>query len=146
MTQPNDTTPVFITTENIDNAAGTTALLLTSAAQQAVLPRRLEEGVYGVLNPEGGVDITETPGYTQRREQAWLRARSDRPEFVHRSPVLLDVDSFVDYLARNTMGSTVEVNSAKSACGNSFPSMCDHSAHSRDTFSSRVAVCCRSPS
>lgn len=104
MTQPNDTTPVFITTDNIDNAAGTTALLLTSAAQQAVLPRRLEEGVYGVLNPEGGIDITETPGYTQQREEAWLRARSDRPEFVHRSPALLDVDSFVDYLTRNTTG------------------------------------------
>ena len=110
MTQPNGTTPVFITTDNIDNAAGTTALLLTSAAQQAVLPRKLEEGVYGVLNPEGGVDITETPGYTQHREEAWLRARSDRPEFVHRSPVLLDVDSFVDYLARNTTGSTAEVD------------------------------------
>ena len=95
---------MLITTDNIDTADGTTALLLTSTAQQAVLPRRLEEGVYGVLNPEGGVDITETPGYTQRREEAWLRARSDRPEFVHRSPALLDVDSFVDYLTRNTTG------------------------------------------
>ena len=104
MTQPNDTKPVFITTDNIDNAEGTTALLLTSTAQQAVMPRNLAEGVYGVLNPEGGVDITETPSYAQQRKHDWEQARSDRPEFVHRSPALLDIDSFVDYLTRNTTG------------------------------------------
>lgn len=104
-----NTAPLTVPLDALSNGDDVTALLLTSTAQQAVLPRKLEEGVYGVLNPEGGVDITETPGYTQQREEAWLRARSDRPEFVHRSPVLLDVDSFVDYLARNTTGSTAEV-------------------------------------
>lgn len=103
-TETPNTAAVAFPFDALSNGDDVTPLLLTSTAQQAVMPRKLAEGVYGVLNPEGGVDITETPGYAQQRKHDWEQARSDRPEFVHRSPALLDVDSFVDYLTRNTTG------------------------------------------
>ena len=99
MTQPNDTAILDGIVEAIDDRG---YALLTATSQQAVLPRKLDEGVYAVLNDDGGIDIRETDGYTQQREHDWERARADKPEFVHRSPILLDVDSFIDYVAHNT--------------------------------------------
>lgn len=80
-----------------------TSQLLAFTSQQAVMPRHLDEGIYAILNADGGTAVVETPGYTQQREHEWAQARSGRPEFVDRDPVLLDVDSFIDYLAENTL-------------------------------------------
>jgi len=77
---------------------------LVAVAQQAVLPRQLDEGVYAILDAEGGIQVRETDGYAQKRKHEWEQARSDKPEFVHRSVTLLDVDSFIAYLATNTFG------------------------------------------
>jgi hypothetical protein len=74
--------------------------LLTLTAQQAVLPRKLEEGVYALLGADGAVTIRETDGYAQKRRHDWERAHDDRPEFVHRNVTVLDVPSFLDYLGR----------------------------------------------
>lgn len=82
--------------------------LLTMTAQQAVLPRRLEEGVYAILDADGGIQIRETDGYTQRREHEWEQARSDQPEFIHRNVSVLDIESFVDYVAHNTKSTSFE--------------------------------------
>lgn len=97
--QPNDTAILDAIPEPVDERGYG---LLVATAQQAVLPRNLDEGVYAILDAEGGILIRETDGYAQQREHDWERARSDMPEFVHRNPVLLDVDSFIDYLARQT--------------------------------------------
>lgn len=101
--QPNDTqellvemSPEMILRQGVDPS------LLTLTAQQAVLPRSLDEGVYGVLDADGAIQVVETPGYRQQRKHDWEWAHSDRPEFIRRNVTLLDVDSFVDYLARNT--------------------------------------------
>lgn len=97
--QPNNTSVFNVTPEDLDERGYG---LLATAAQQAVLPRHLDEGVYAILNPDGGIDIRETDGYRIHREHDWERARADTVEFVHRQVTLLDVDSFIDYLARNT--------------------------------------------
>jgi hypothetical protein len=106
MTQPNDTEVL----EGIAEAADERGYaLLTVTAQQAVLPRKLEEGVYAILDAEGGIQVRETDGYAQQRIYDWGRARADTVEFVHRNVTLLDVDSFIDYLARNTKDEPVKV-------------------------------------
>lgn len=110
MTQPDNTAILDAMSDPIDENGHA---LLVAAAQQAVLPRKLEEGVYAILDAEGGIQIHETDGYAQQRKHDWERAHADQPEFVHRSPVLLDVDSFIDYLRRNTAStSEAEVNDA----------------------------------
>ncbi|QXT62740.1 DUF2303 family protein [Tessaracoccus palaemonis] len=77
--------------------------LLAITAQQAVMPREIDEGVFAILNADGGVEIIETPGYKKQREHDWHRAHTaDTPEFLHRQVTVLDVDSLVDYLAHNT--------------------------------------------
>ena len=83
--------------------------LLTMTAQQAVLPRKLEEGIYAILDADGAIQIRETEGYAREQLHDWAQARSERPEFVHRSPVLLDVDSFLAYLTANTDSAEGEV-------------------------------------
>ena len=98
-TQPNDTA---VQTDMVLDDRG--YALLTVTAQQAVLPRKLDEGIYATLNEEGGIEVGETIGYRLQREHDWERARADKPEFVHRAPTLLDVDSFIDYLSHNTSG------------------------------------------
>ncbi len=90
----------MIPPEGFDDERGYGLLAVT--AQRAVMPRRLEEGIYAVLDADGAVQVVETSGYKAQRKHDWMQARSDRPEFVHRAVELLDVCSFVDYLARNT--------------------------------------------
>ena len=97
--QPNNTSVFNVTPEDLDERGYG---LLTAAAQQAVLPRHLDEGVYAILNADGGIEIRETDGYRIQREHDWARARADTVEFVHRNVTLLNVPSFIDYLARNT--------------------------------------------
>jgi uncharacterized protein YfdQ (DUF2303 family) len=98
--QPDHTSEAFI--NGVDGNEGITAAMLTLTAQQAVLPRQLEEGIYSILDADGAVQIVETKGYAQERKHAWNQAHSDTPEFVHRQVTLLDVGSFIDYLAHNT--------------------------------------------
>lgn len=98
-TQPNNTAPLaeILPRDTIldHDASG----LLALTAQQAVLPRQLEDGkLYAVLDADGAVQLLETPGYTDRHTDA----RADAPRDITRSVTLLDVYSFVDYLARNT--------------------------------------------
>lgn len=77
--------------------------LLAVTAQQAVMPREINEGVFAILNADGGVEIVETPGYKRQREHNWHRAHdADTPEFIHRQVTVLDSDSLVNYLVRNT--------------------------------------------
>lgn len=104
--QPNDTEAVFADTLPDDERG---YALLTATAQQAVLPRQLDEGVYAVLAADGGVEIRETDGYRIQREHDWERARADTVEFVHRNVTLLNVPSFIDYLARNTRDNPTDV-------------------------------------
>lgn len=103
--QPNNTAILDGIVEPADSRG---YALLTATAQQAVLPRKLDEGVYAILDAGGGIQVCETDGYRIERKFEWERARSDKPEFVHRSPTLLDVDSFIDYLARQTDGDSDE--------------------------------------
>lgn len=86
-----------------DNGYG----LLAITAQQAVLPRHLDEGIYAIQNADGGIEVVETKGYKQQREHDWHRMIDDTPEFIHRSVVVRDVDSLIDYLARNTEGEDI---------------------------------------
>ena len=104
--QPNDTAAISNLADAIDDRG---YALLTATAQQAVLPRKLDEGIYAILEADG-IKIHETTGYTQQREFEWKWAHSDSPEFIHRGVTLLDVESFIDYLERNTatIGSTSE--------------------------------------
>ncbi len=97
--QPTNTSVFNVTPEDLDERGYG---LLAQTAQQAVLPRHLDEGVYAILNADGGIEIRETDGYRIRREHDWERARADTVEFVHRNVTLLNVPSFIDYLARNT--------------------------------------------
>ena len=95
MTQPNDTATIELATFEDPTSA------LAQLAQQAVLPRQLEDGkLYAVLDADGAVRVIETPGFTDRRTDE----RANGPRQIARSVTLLDVDSFVDYLARNTSG------------------------------------------
>lgn len=100
-TQPEHTS-VLPLEESIDTGIAPAAAILTMTAQQAVLPRALGEGIYAILDADGAVQIVETTGYKQQRKHAWNLAHADRPEFVHRQVTLLDVDSFIDYIAHNT--------------------------------------------
>lgn len=100
--QPNDTAALEALADPIDTRG---YALLTATAQQAVLPRKLDEGIYATLGADGGIVIEETYGYTQKRKHDWDQAHSDRPEFIHRAVTLLDVASFIDYLDRNTTDS-----------------------------------------
>jgi uncharacterized protein YfdQ (DUF2303 family) len=83
--------------------------LLAVTAQQAVMPRKLDEGVFAIRDANGGIKIVETDGYKEKREHDWQRAHSDVPEFVHRQVTVLDVDSLVNYLFRNTNSDELEV-------------------------------------
>ena len=105
MTQPNDTTAARITSEILEHSADPTPPLLVAISQQAVLPRKLDEGVYGVLDADGAVQIVETPGYKAKREDDYADAHASEPLTLARAVTTLDVASFVDYLARNTDGS-----------------------------------------
>ena len=62
-TQPTNTDPVQVRPSELDSRGYG---LLTATAQQAVLPRRLEEGVYGIRRADGDIEIVETPGYTDQ--------------------------------------------------------------------------------
>lgn len=84
------------------------AAVVAQLAQQAVLPRPLDDGkLYAVLSG-GDIELLETPGYTDRHEDE----RAERPREVKRNVTVLDVESFLDYLTRYgtdpAIGATVD--------------------------------------
>lgn len=101
------TDPTTIDLNDISDQAETSAIV-AALAQQAALPKALDEGIYAILDADGAVQIVETAGYEQQREHDWAQAHSDRPEFIHRAVTLLDVDSFIDYLTANTFENAPE--------------------------------------
>lgn len=107
-TQPTNTDVSYVAV-TADHGDKNGYALLTATAQQAVLPRRLEEGVYGIRQADGGIEIVETPGYQQDREHDWAVIHAPVPEHVESSATVLDVSSFIDYLARRTVGAPDEV-------------------------------------
>lgn len=102
MTQPNHTDPILIHHDAIDQAEDATPALLVRTAQQAVLPRKLDEGVYAVLTADGAVQIVETPGYADRRVRDWTQENADSPADVHRQTIVYDVESLINYLYDHT--------------------------------------------
>lgn len=75
------------------------AMVVAALAQQATAPVEVTDGkLYATLDAAGNVQIVPTPGYTDQHDDE----RADRPRQVKRTVTLLDVDSFTDYLARNT--------------------------------------------
>lgn len=112
MTTTNDTDALLPAADFGESSE--TAPLLAMLAQQAAMPRKLEEGVYAILDAEGGVQVVETDGYAQQRTHDWKQAHDGRPEFVHRTVTLLDADSFVDYLRRNSESATGPDDAAES--------------------------------
>ena len=106
MAQPLDTTIVDLGVYEDSTAA------VAQLAQQAVLPRQLEDGkLYAVLDAEGAVRLLETPGFTDRHGDE----RADSPREIVRAVTLLDVHSFIDYLARNTFPAGVDTEEALEA-------------------------------
>ena len=91
-------------TEACVDSKDTAPALIAALAQQATTPWKLDEGIYGVLTSEGDVQIVETIGYEQQRIALWAAAHNAEPEFVDREVVLVDAESFTNYLARNTTG------------------------------------------
>ena len=80
-------------------ADGATAMVVATLAQQAALPRILEDGhLYAVLDADGAIQLLETPGYLDKHADE----RADTPRQIVRGVTLLDVDSLADYLAHNT--------------------------------------------
>jgi len=69
---------------------------IITAAREAMVPHRLDDGqVYATL-VDGSLQLLETPGFTDRHADS----RADKPRRTVRKVTLLDVDSFVDYLFR----------------------------------------------
>ena len=98
MNQPTDTHKAIIKADAIDQATDATAALLVHVAQQAVLPRRLDEGVHAILTPDGGISIVETPGHQQDREHQWAVDHAEAPDHIHRTVTVLDPVSLVSYI------------------------------------------------
>ncbi|NNG20521.1 DUF2303 family protein [Naumannella sp. ID2617S] len=77
----------------------TDALVLAQTAQQAVLPRRLDDGeLYAVLRGDR-IELLPTPGYVDRHDDE----RAESPRLVHRRVTVTDAASLLNYLARNTL-------------------------------------------
>lgn len=76
--------------------------LIAFLAQGAILPRKLDEGVYAIKHESGGIDVVETPGYRQEREHDWKELHAERPEQIYADRTVRDVPSFLAYLAANT--------------------------------------------
>ncbi|OYO16610.1 hypothetical protein CGZ93_17775 [Enemella dayhoffiae] len=92
----NNTDTIY--TQTPVDAEPQTAMVLTQTAQQAVLPRRLEDGgLYAVLRGDR-IELIETPGYADRHADE----RADAPRMVHRQVTVTTAQSLLDHLARNT--------------------------------------------
>ena len=76
----------------------TTALVLAETAQQAVLPRKVEDGAVYAILVDGNVELVTTPGYDDRREDD----RANKPRTLARAVTVADAGSLIDYLAAHT--------------------------------------------
>lgn len=75
---------------------GSTAMVVAALAQQAVGAQPLDAfGVYAALNPEGGIELLETPGARMEREDS-LR---EGPRRIKRTSAVADVPSLLDVIA-----------------------------------------------
>ena len=103
-----------ITLDTFENfTADDPSAVVATLAQQAALPRPLDDGkLYAVL-VDGNVRMLETPGYTDRHEDE----RADHPREIKRAVTVLDVPSFLDYLARNTYPAGVTLEAAELPLG-----------------------------
>lgn len=98
MTDPANTETARDHGINVDGDVDSRDALLVSTAQQAVLPRELEDGkVYAAL-VDGNIQILPTPGYLTRQEDE----TRPTPKHITRKAQVVDVDSFIDYLACRT--------------------------------------------
>ncbi len=81
------------------------AAVIADLSHKATKATELQNGrIYAVVDGDE-VKLLETPGFAdQHRDE-----RADRPFRVSRKVTLLNVDSFVDYLARNTTRGEVEL-------------------------------------
>lgn len=105
--QPEDTNEIEFQELALNDDRGYS--LLTHTAQQAVLPRRLAEGVYAILKADGGIKVVETPKYKADREEAWRIAHAYQPDHIEREATVTNVASFLDYLGtHNQLGADGE--------------------------------------
>ena len=96
-------------------ADGATAMVVATLAQQAALPRVLEDGrLYAVLDADGAIQLLETPGYLDRHADE----RADTPRQIDRNVTVLDVDSLADYLAHSTYDADEERTVGRGSLGN----------------------------
>lgn len=77
MTDPTSELTSILTEEALHDDNGFALLAMT--AQQAVLPRHLDEGIYAIQNADGGIEVVETKGYKQQREHDWHRTSPTPP-------------------------------------------------------------------
>lgn len=76
--------------------------LVQRTAQQAILPRNVEEGYYAINDTDGSIQIVETPGHKNEREFKWAEAHADTPTTLVRTVRVSDVASFLHFLAATT--------------------------------------------
>lgn len=77
--------------------AAETAAVVADLAHKATKATQLVDGqLYAVLTAAGGVELLETPGFTDRHADE----RGEYPRMVERKVTVLDVESFLDYLGR----------------------------------------------
>ncbi len=75
-----------------------TAEVIARTAQQAVLPRKLDDGgIYAILNGDT-IELVETPGFTDARTDR----RAGTPRDLARKARVRDEHSLINYLAENT--------------------------------------------
>ena len=94
--------PPILDVEALSDDA-TTAMVVASLAQQATGAQTLTDGdIYAILNPEGGIELLETPAAKQGREDAL----ADGPRRIERTAVVRDVTSLLDVIqaASNSVG------------------------------------------
>lgn len=72
-----------------------TASTVAELAQQAAMPVRLDDGsIYAVLNPQGGIQLLETPEAVSQREES----HADGPNRVQREMIVRDALSLLDII------------------------------------------------
>ena len=87
--------PDTIDLDSAIDSDGTAPAIIAALAQQATIPWKLDEGIYGLLNADGSVKIVETIGYRRKREDS----ERDGPRFVTGTRIVSDVFSLLDVIA-----------------------------------------------
>lgn len=105
---PNDLNLSNVSDLALDTDADT-GLLIATLAQQATNAQQLNEGVHAVLQADGSITIVETPGYAQQREKEWADANAETPTLLTKSATVVDVTSFLAFLAAHTAAGDGEV-------------------------------------